>query len=327
MKLENSKIAEQIPETKEGTNAFLSENQRKDRGLLRDIAIQNPERLSYDKFLSGLSDSMVDMKVIIFGNVSALKYAPGNMKNDTTFLNQLIEDFPGSKDTIKTEVLKDCNVVIDLTTGKVMSDQAAISRQQELYNIAKTSFSVQEPYNNSQKTMSNLIAKDASMILLASESLRDNKDFVKTECYKNDQVIETIVDNFERFGTNGVIGAQEANRDKGENECVKKLEENLKQMTEILRAKGLTDEQIQQDVIITGIRNELSKLKGISVMQDGQREQSLDSYFQDMAQSGDEDIIPEDIFHRASNQDKICKELGRRKEAEKESTQEDIMEL
>lgn len=310
MKLENF---EKIKNLQDSTSLKdgLSKKQKRDIVLLRDIAIENPSRLAYDRLLSLESNNPNFILSIIPENKLAIKYMSRTLKENEEFLTEVIEKYP----EVIPDVLKCCNVSIT-PNGQVVLAEEKINLENEMYQQLKSSGVVSSNYSNytnNEKIMTSMIERDAAMILFASEELKDNKDFIKVEAMKSDDTLNVIADNCDKFGTQGLIGAKEANREKSSNEFISKLEANLEQITSELRANGLTDEQIADDIMVKGIMASLNKLRGYEELDESSKDGAWDTYLNDMANSGDEDLLPDEIFHRAEIQDKICGELDKRK--------------
>lgn len=300
MNLDNNKEMKKIHESTE-LKDVLSKKQKKNIELLRNIAIEDPSRLSYDKLLSAESNNTKFILSIILENSKAIKYMSGSLKKDTEFLTEVIRKEPDLMD----DVLRSCNVSINLETLTVVSAEEKTQFEDEMYYELKKSGVVSSNYSNytnNEKTMTSLIAKDAAMILFVSEQLKDDKEFIRVEAMKSDETLNVIADNCDKFGTQGLTGAKEANREKSSNEFIDKLKANLEEITSELRANGLTDEQIGEDLIVKGITASLNKLIGYEELDEAGKETSWDTYLNDMANSGDEDLISDEIFHRAEIQ-------------------------
>lgn len=206
--LKNYEKLENLPRTKDGSDV-LSKSDKKDKFLLRDLAILEPARLSYDKLLSKLSLNPDFIMSVIPNNRDAIKYMDPKLKEDVEFLNLVINKYPQALE----DVLKNCNVAIN-ERGTVVLLEDKIKLEQEIFEQTKLSGKVPSTYNQSEKIMTSMIAKDAGMILLVSDELKNNKEFIKTEAMKNDEVLEKIVQNANQFGIEGLIGAKSANTEK-----------------------------------------------------------------------------------------------------------------
>lgn len=237
MKLENDEIIRNMDETKDAVEGLG--NKFKDEKFMEDLATKEPARLTYDKLLSKKNSEKSFIMHIIPNNKDVIKYMAPSLKEDEGFLTQVVKTYPEALG----EVLKNCNVKTD-EYGNIVLFPEKIEKENNMINQAITGGTIDSIYANNEKFMSAAIAKDAGMVLLLSEGLKNDKTFIKTECMKNSEVLNTIVENADEFGIDGLGGAKEANTEMSLQESLEDFQTRLAELKENLAAQGLNEEEI-----------------------------------------------------------------------------------
>lgn len=306
MESKNDKIIRNLSKEPD-TISKLDKKQNEDRKFLIELAIKDPERLSYDKLLSNKSKEPSFIMDIVPMNKLAIKYMSYSLKEDSEFLSSLVKRYPGAM----IEVLKNCNVKTD-AEGRIVIDNEKVMFENQLYLQAKNTGMIMEPYSNNEKFMSAVIAKDATMILLVSEELKNDKSFIKVESLKNREVLKNVIDNIKDFGNEGLKGAKEANIEYTVMDSEQDFENRLNELKTKLLNEGMSKEDIDSNAEVKRLTRHIRQMQKFKNMSSNQKDRYMKrcktivkdkaEFFQEACQNDDK--IEQELLTREENSKK-----------------------
>ncbi len=171
---------------------YYAESLQDDEKLAAEIVVVEPNLIEGTPISRNKQFVMDNIEV----NPQIIKYMSSALKSDPDLIQELSNI---NSQEIKQEIAQNCEIAL------------LIARKPELCN--------------DKNFMSIAIENDVKFLEYASEKLRNDKEFLKEKSSQNENVIDYVVDNIQKFGLEGIKGVRESSREFTIEDCMNLIDE------------------------------------------------------------------------------------------------------
>lgn len=178
-----------------GVYKYYADNLQNNIKLAREIVKDEPDLIE-GTIISRNKQFIIDNIEV---NPQIIKYMSTDLKTDTNLIKKLSNT---NNPEIKQEIAQNCEIAL------VIACKPYLSNDKEFMSVA--------------------IERDAQFLAYASDELRNDKQFLQETSSQNEEVIDYVVDNIQKFGLEGIKGVRESSRDFTIKDCMTLIDEMSK---------------------------------------------------------------------------------------------------